>query len=78
MIKEIKAISRNFLWAGVADYVKSPPIDLETCSSPNLKVKVVWGDLEAWTKALVFKHIRTIIHSGHSLWVNWIHTHYLN
>lgn len=73
--RQVDTICRNFLWGGNEEYKRGPPISWKSCCAPKQGGGLGLKDIEAWNKALIFKHIRAIIQRSNSLWVTWIYTH---
>ncbi|RAL44518.1 hypothetical protein DM860_011795 [Cuscuta australis] len=77
VIKEIMAISRNFLWGSSSNYTKVPLVNWEeVCQKKKFGGLGIMNALN-WNHAAIMKLNWDVAGKKDVLWVKWIHSKYL-
>jgi len=77
IITKINQLCRNFLWGGIADYKKPPPISWDIVCTPKKYGGLGLKNLTAWNKACIAKLVCSVVMKKDMLWVKWVHKKYL-
>jgi len=76
-ISEVEAIVRNFLWSGDASKTKQAKVAWHTVCTPTEAGGLGLTNFHLLNKALILKHLWSIVVGKETLWIRWIHSKYL-
>ncbi|GFS35290.1 hypothetical protein Acr_00g0038900 [Actinidia rufa] len=68
---------RNFLWGGKCFVSKKPLVAWDSICLPKMEGGLGFKNLEAWNLALLSKNLWNIQAKKDTLWIRWVHQHYL-
>ncbi|CAK8560654.1 unnamed protein product [Lathyrus sativus] len=77
VIKKVDAICRSFIWTGKDNVSRKCPVAWKTACSPTAQGGMNILNLQTWNNVLLLKCMWNICNKTDTLWVKWIHAHYL-